>query len=345
MACSILAFAVILPAPSEVHARQKPDAGSPRIYSLVLTPARIDPARHDTLLPKPEESTDGDGATHYIEAAQALPANLSEQQIHAWLKVPLADLPQAQAQSALQQAQTSLEHVARGTRCKGCTWPPFRPGTMPAHLKEYRMLTQLMNLKARLQMAQGRFDEAIATIRTNLAMAKHIGESPTVMRGMVGVAMAAMTLQRVEDLAQAQGSPNLFAALKALPRPLVDLEIPMTSELNNLESNPQYNVLTRAAMRRHLQSSFDRVRLLMHRLDATVAALQTIEGLRHYAATHDSQLPARLADITDIEIPDNPVTQQPFPYERRGTRAVLEVPAPQGGVPRDAIRYEIVVAP
>ena len=43
--------------------------------------------------------------------------------------------------------------------------------------------------------------------------------------------------------------------------------------------------------------------------------------------------------------PDNPVTQQPFPYELHGTRAVLEVPAPKGGAPRDAVRYEIVVAP
>jgi hypothetical protein len=83
----------------------------------------------------------------------------------------------------------------------------------------------------------------------------------------------------------------------------------------------------------------------MHRQDARVAALQTIEALRHYAATHNVPLPATLADIADIEIPNDPATQQPFPYKRRGTRAVLESPAPKGGTPRDAVRYEIVVAP
>ena len=343
VACSILAFAAILPVASDARARQKPDTGSPRIYNLALTPAPVNPARHDALLPRPDELTDGDAATHYTKAAEALPPNLDEQQIHAWLKVPLADLPQPQARQIIQQTRTCLDHAARGTTCKTCNWPPFQPGIMPPHLKQYRMLTHLMNLKARLQIAQGRFDEAIATIRTNLAMAKHIGESPTVVQGMVGVAMATMALQRIEDLAQVQSSPNLFPALKALPRPLIDLDVPMSSELKDLES--KYNVLVRAAMRKHLRDSFDRVRLLMHRLDGTAGALQSIEALRHHAATHDSQLPAKLTDITDIEIPDNPVTQQPFPYELHGTRAVLEVPAPKGGAPRDAIRYEIVVAP
>jgi hypothetical protein len=294
--------------------------------------------------PLPAYLTDEDGAAFYAKAAQALPSALNYQQIHTWLRVPLADLPQAQAQRILQQAQTSLDHVARGTRCKACNWPPFKPGTMPAHHKEYRMLTQLINLKARLQIAQGRFDEAIATMEANLAMAKHVGEAPTVMQGMIGVAMAAMTLQRVEDLAQTKGAPNLHEALKTLPRPLVDLNVPMSSELKSLETNKQFNVLTRAVMRRHLQTSFDRVRLLMHRLDGTVAALQTIEGLRHYAATHDGQLPAQLADITDIAIPNNPVTQEPFIYKHSGPRAVLEVPASKGGTPRDAVHYEITMA-
>ena len=343
--CSILALTVTLPAVSQANAGQRPDAGSPRVYSLVLTPAHLDPTRHDTLLPQPDTLGEADGASHYIKAAQTLPPDLDEQQIHSWLKGPLADMPQPQAQQIIQQTQTSLDHAARGAKCKTCNWPPVKPGTMPAHLTECRMLAELMNLRARLQIAQGRFDQAIATTRTTLAMAKHVGEAPTTIQGLTGVAMAAMTLRRVEDLAQIKGAPNLYEAMKALPRPLVDLNVPMSAELNSLESNKRFNVLTRAVMRRHLQSSFDRVRLLMHRQDATVAALQVIEGLRHYAATHDSRLPAKLDHITDIEIPDNPATQQPFPYEFHGTQAVLDVPAPKGGTPRDAVRYQIVVAP
>jgi hypothetical protein len=341
---SIFALVMTIPAASVIGARQQAGPDAPRIRSLVLVPARIDPAAGVALLPRPEERTDGDGAAFYAKAAQALPRTLNEQQIRDWLKAPLTELPQAQVQKTLQQARASLDHVTRGTQCKSCTWPPFKPQTMPAHLNEYRTLTQVLALQARLQMTQGQFDAAIATIRTNLAMAKHIGESPVTVQGMVGVAMAAMALQGIEDLAQARNSPNLYGALKALPRPLVDLEVPMSSELNSLESNKQFNVLTRAAMRRHLRSSFDRVRQLMHRLDANVSSLQTIEALRHYAATHDGRFPAQLADITDTEIPDNPATQEPFVYRRRGMQAILEISAPKGGRPRDAVRYEITMA-
>ena len=53
--------------------------------------------------------------------------------------------------------------------------------------------------------------------------------------------------------------------------------------------------------------------------------------LRHYAATHDGQLPTELSDITSVELPNDPVTQKPFMYHRDGTKAVLEMGVPEGG--------------
>jgi len=244
----------------------------------------------------------------------------------------------------LQQAQTSLEHFRQGTACKDCTWPPFTPGTMPANLRAYRKLTFLLCLQTHLQIARGQFDNALASIQTGLAAAKHSGEAPSVVQGNVGVAMAAMTLRSVESMAQTPGSPNLHAALESLPKPLIDLEIPIAAELKNLEANKQYNVLTRAVMRRHLEESYTRVRQLMHRLDGTVAALQSLEALRHSVATQAGQLPVRLSDLTDVVAPNDPATGKPFSYQRRGAGAVLETAPPKGGGPRDAVRYEITVA-
>jgi len=166
------------------------------------------------------------------------------------------------------------------------------------------------------------------------------------MQGMVGVAIATIVLRQGEDMAQSEGSPNLYAALAELARPLVDLEKPIAAELNNLESNPQYNFLVRAAMRRQLKDTYVRVRQLMHRLDRDVAALQCIEALRHYAATHENQLPGQMADITDIAVPQNPNTNQPFGYRRNGPKAVLDAAAAPGGQPHDAaVRYDITLAP
>ena len=52
-----------------------------------------------------------------------------------------------------------------------------------------------------------------------------------------------------------------------------------------------------------------------------------------------------LLDAEDAEeVPDDPVTERPFIYRHEGSKTVLEVSAPKGGRPRDAVHYELTVA-
>ena len=341
-----LIWAVALVFSSRVQAGKQGQSspGSPRVVSLVLEPSRLDAAQKGyTLLPKAQELTDGDGASFYGKAAQSLPTSRGPKELVDWTRTPLRDLPQAQVQAVLQQAKASLDLVGQGVKCKGCNWPPFVPGTMPANLTEYRQLTFLLCLKARLQIAQGQYDQAIETIGTGLAMAKHVGEAPTLVQGMTGIAMAAPMLRPVEDLAQTKGGPNLYQTLRALPCPLVNIEVPIAAELKNLESSRQYNALTRGLLRNQLEESHKRVRVTTSRLDGDVAALQCIEALRHYAAAHQGQLPKQLSEITEMQVPQDPVSGKPFAYRYDGSKAVLEVSVPKGGTPRDSTRYEITV--
>jgi len=323
----------------------KDNGGSPRVVGLAIAPAQVRIADAAiVLLPKLEELTADDGAAFYNKAVQALPTNLDKDRLNQWVKGPLNEIPLDQAQALLDQAKGCLDFVGQGAKCKSCKWPPFVPGVMPANLSEYRQVCNLLRLKTRVEIARSQHDEAIRTTGVGLAMAKHVGEAPTVIQGMVGVAIASVMLRSVEDMAETQGAPNLYPALHALPRPLVDLDVPMSSELKNLEMSTQYNRLVKSAMRRHMEDSFTAVRRLMERLDGTVATLECIEGLRHYAAGHNGQLPAQLSEITDIQLPNDPATDKPFAYRTEGARAVLDVSAPKGGRPRDGIQYEITVA-
>lgn len=79
------------------------------------------------------------------------------------------------------------------------------------------------------------------------------------------------------------------------------------------------------------------------RLERDIAALRVIEALRMYAATHDGRLPARLADIDQVPIPNNPVTDEPFVYRLEGATAVLELPS-SDGIPGFNRRFEIQIA-
>ncbi len=341
--CSFGAVVLVIATTMQASASAAATSG-PRVTTLVLQASRFDTGKSYSLLPKAEELTEGDAAPLYGKAVADMPQNMNTGQLRQWTRVPLAELPQAQVQVFLQQAQPTLQSITKAARCKSCNWPPFQAGTMPANLSEYRQLTYIVYLKARLEIARQQHDDAIATMQMGLATARHIGEAPSVTQGMVGVAMAAVVLRGVDDLAQAPDSPNLYGALKALPKPLIDLEVPIASELKALESNTQYNALVRIALRKHMEESYARVRQIGGRLDGEIGARQCVEALRHYAATHDGQLPAGLGNVTGVELPNDPVTQKPFMYHLDGAGAVLEMGIPEGGQPREGMRYEITVA-
>jgi len=343
-----LVLVMTLVIPRVLWSQETSDPNSPREVALVIHPARIDAGGTAvTLLPKAEDLTDEEGTAFYAKAAQTLPPSLQQSQLTYWLTEPFNDLvlDQADVQAALQQAKASIEWVERGASCKNCNWPAFELGRMPANLSEYRRLQHLLCLRARIEIVQSQFDKAARTIGIGLAMSKHFGEGPTAAQGMRGAAMATLLLWPVDDWVQVQGSPNLYPALHALPRPVVDVNVGISAEMKTVESSPQYHAVVKWVYRRQMESTFALVRRWMGRLDGFVAALECIEGLRHFAACHDGRLPAQLSDITGVELPNDPATGKPFVYRVEGSKAVLEVSAPKGGRPRDGVRYEITVAP
>jgi hypothetical protein len=80
------------------------------------------------------------------------------------------------------------------------------------------------------------------------------------------------------------------------------------------------------------------------RASRSLAILQVIEAIRMHAATSGGKLPATLAEITLVPVPNNPATGQPFPYKldaASGT-ATLDVPAIEGQQPRHTGKHYIL---
>jgi hypothetical protein len=59
------------------------------------------------------------------------------------------------------------------------------------------------------------------------------------------------------------------------------------------------------------------------RADREHAALTAVEAIRSYAAANNGKLPARLEDITDTPVPENPATGEPFEYRVEKYTATL----------------------
>ena len=82
----------------------------------------------------------------------------------------------------------------------------------------------------RAEVALGRFDDALRTAKTMFAMSRHLGEHPTFVGNLYGIAIANLAIGPLEEMLEQPGCPNLYWALTNLPNPLVSLETAMQGE-------------------------------------------------------------------------------------------------------------------
>jgi hypothetical protein len=146
----------------------------------------------------------------------------------------------------------------------------------------------------------------------------------------------------VEQFVQRGDAPNLSKALAALPKPFIDMEGVIASEMEASGQGLRAQSMPKEAQDQ-LKQTHDRVRVLGKRLDAHVAALQCVEAIRAYAAAHEGQLPPALDGIKELSLPVDPLSEQPFKYTRTDSGAVLESALPEGADKSDGMRYEIVM--
>lgn len=293
------------------------------------------------LMVKADDQIDGDAVPLYEQAIKSIPKDFNQDQILAWLNLPVEQFPQQQAEEALQKYLEPLKLAARAARCKKCNWPEVTPGGRLGDIGGYRKLAFILELWARLEISRSGYEGATIAIRTGFGMARHLGQAPTIVQGVVGISVGAVMCKELERYVQGQDSPNLYQALTDLPRPFVDVEKAIENEKKVVLDLPPDD-LREEQTAEQKEAAFDRVRLISKRLDNNLNGLQCVEAIRHYAATHAGQLPQVLGDIKDLEIPNDVMGGKAFEYRRTSTGAVLKSVMPEGGRPKDIIHYEIV---
>ena len=297
-----------------------------RTVELILHPAKApESIEKYSLLLKTEQLRDANAVPLYEKAIQSLPEDYDIEQIDQWLKTPLDKLPHQQVQSTLQRFKTTMQLLEQATKCKQCDWPYVEEDELDSlskNLSKYRRFTFILELQARLQIAQRQYNQALSTIQTGFAMAQHLGDSPNLLQGMIGLSISARMLRPLEQFIQGPDAPNLYWALQGLQRPFIDL-----TERLVLES-PEIR---------------EKMHLQMNRLDRHMTALQCIEAIRLYADTHKGELPTQLKEIIEVAVPNDPVMDKPFEYTLEGSKAVLKAVPPEGRPERYSIHYELTV--
>jgi hypothetical protein len=412
----------------------------PQPVTLTVTPAPLSADLYRCrLLPNLDELRPGDAAALLLRKAPVIdePRASFPEQLSA------ADLGTARA--ILRQHRELLERTEQAALCARADWTHLirvvlRTGAGRPELNLAG--ANLLLLRARVEVAEGRPGDAVRTLGRMLALARHMNDCPFVEAHDSAVSVALWALDGIELAVQHRRCPNLYTALCDLPRPLLpartaheverlfacaavpgsaevrrDPFVPLDREtfqrfleryraehpptmrsLNPLADHyrlaadlqadlprgrqvllehgyskdeinhlPILNIAllapllefeeraTRASALAAFPSSAERSRFLathpepprngagllfsrsgrwpdpsefrapvdhcQRRLDM----LRIVEALRMHAHATGTW-PERLADVTAVPIPDDPITGQPFRYKRDGTHAVLEAP-------------------
>ena len=440
-----------------------------QVIKLTLAPAtQPQPATKYKLLPPLDDQVPGDGIALYFPGLQMVESwmrgvpKLSNNLLD-WKDMPADQLPLKEVRSTVEDAENYLKPwTDQAARHPLCEWNlPVKQegvGLLLPWLPPWRTTGQLVQLRSRLAAIDGRFDDAVRSMQTGFAMARHVANEPVLIPGLVGAAIAQLMFQAVEDIQQQPGSPNLYWALADLPRPLVDLRTSLQGEASMLYytfpelregqagklSPPQWDALLRKVVQMHklysskdegnqdpfieamraypqakqwflqqgysaeqveampvgrviLQYSLHYYEILMGDqmkwfgvpypqgwrgirqaqqrlnqatrdglipllgffltdftsvydrlplLEKRVGALQCIEAIRLYMASHAGRPPGSLDDITEVPVPLNPMTGKPFAYRLEGDKAILESFAPPEASKANLhyyVRYELTI--
>jgi hypothetical protein len=188
------------------------------------------PSLRYRLLPALAEMSPGNPIQGYMKVMMAQHPFFFDKEARArrgqLLAMPLDELP---GQDLDEYGQVALRQVDQAARLDHPDWQILLKlradgiGTLLPEVQQMRSLARALQARMRMEVAQGRFNDALRTAATMLAMARHLGEHPTFIGELVGIAIATTSLVPLEEMLQQPGCPNLYWALTALPNPLIPL--------------------------------------------------------------------------------------------------------------------------
>lgn len=215
--------------PSFLHAAD--DAGTEMLIKLSVQPMALPkPAMKYALLPELRDMNPGNPIPGYLKCFMEQQNFFFNKQAidnrELWQKMPLKDLPVEQLRGYGGSATRQADYAARldtpdwqillKLKSEGVS-------LLLPEVQQLRMLAGALKVRLRGDIADGRFDDAIHDAQTMFSLARHLGEHPTMISSLVGFAIAALTIDPLQEMVGQPGAPNLYWAFADLPKPLIDM--------------------------------------------------------------------------------------------------------------------------
>jgi hypothetical protein len=245
MTCRVVASSLLIACFMAGISRAQREPPAPT--EITIRPAKAPvPALKYRLLPEARDQVPGNAAVFYhraiemilesrgyeqLQSAKVKPSpsapRSDDQTISGWLSGPLRDIPRDEARQAVERFRQAMHEVELGALRRDCDWELDRPDAgydlrIP-EVQQVRPLGRLVALQVRLEILDGRPDQAIHWLQVGFAVARHVAQAPLYISYLVGSAITTQMVGTLEDLIQSPAAPNLYWAVVNLPRPLLDL--------------------------------------------------------------------------------------------------------------------------
>lgn len=195
-----------------------------RLY--VRPAAAPTPVLKYALLPAAADLNSGNPAEAYFKCfMEQSPFFYSKEAVaerEKYQTMPLTELPVAMLRG---YGGNALRQADWGARLNALDWQDQVGGlnSHAAELGQLQVLARALRVRFRAELAERRYPDAMRSAQTMLALARHLGEHPSEVGGLMGMSVAHLALVTLRELVQQPGCPNLYWALTDLPSPLVDL--------------------------------------------------------------------------------------------------------------------------
>jgi hypothetical protein len=236
--CLSLSLVLLL---AGVAAAQQPS----KPIALTLGPPKASPRKLQyPLLVPVSEQVPGNAVTDYKTANEKHQQLIKEdgyqtyqQMVDAWNQMPLDELPRKEMAEFFDHYKEVYAAIEAGAHKEHADWEHLDglrkkgfQALLGEDIQRVRRLIQLINVRIRYYEAEGKIDKALKDLQMGYTLARHAGQSPTLIGSLVAIALAHIMTERLDEILQQPNVPSLYWSLTDVPPWMGGLRRPMQAE-------------------------------------------------------------------------------------------------------------------